>query len=444
MMLLRLLDARHRPHRRAPGDRAAHAPRCSTRASPRSSTSTARSAARATSRRSPHCALALMGEGDVRDATGALCRPAERSPRPASTPVELAEKEGLALINGTDGMLGMLVLALADLRRAAHGRRHHRRDERRGAARHGPRCSPPTCTPCARSPGQARVGRQHARAAGRLRDRRQPPRARTCTRVQDAYSLRCAPQVARRRPRHPRPRRDGRRPRAGLRHRQPGGARPTAGSSPTATSTARRSPTCSTSSRSSPPTSPRSPSGAPTGSSTRPATTACRRSSPTTRASTRGHMIAQYTQAAIVSRDEAARGPGQRRLDPELGDAGGPRLDGLVGRAQAAPRGRRADPRAGGRAAHRRPRHRAARAARAGARDRRRHRGAAGRGRRRARARTASSRPRSTPRCASSPTAGPARRPSRSPRSCSRPFVTAPLGRSTSGEPLRGRRTCDA
>jgi histidine ammonia-lyase len=31
------------------------------------------------------------------------------------TPVVLAEKEGLALINGTDGMLGMLVLALADL-----------------------------------------------------------------------------------------------------------------------------------------------------------------------------------------------------------------------------------------------------------------------------------------------------------------------------------------
>ena len=31
-------------------------------------------------------------------------------------PVVLAEKEGLALINGTDGMLGMLVLAAADLR----------------------------------------------------------------------------------------------------------------------------------------------------------------------------------------------------------------------------------------------------------------------------------------------------------------------------------------
>src|SRR5204862_357161 len=32
------------------------------------------------------------------------------------TPVELKAKEGLALINGTDGMLGMLVLAITDLR----------------------------------------------------------------------------------------------------------------------------------------------------------------------------------------------------------------------------------------------------------------------------------------------------------------------------------------
>ena len=43
------------------------------------------------------------------------------------------------------------------------------------------------------------------------------------------------------------------------------------------------------------------PSAAPTASSTWRATTACRRSSPTTRASTPGYMIAQYTQAAIVS-----------------------------------------------------------------------------------------------------------------------------------------------
>ncbi|WP_308466310.1 histidine ammonia-lyase [Rathayibacter soli] len=68
-----------------------------------------------------HCALALTGEGEVRvvnefgeseltDAASALAAA-------GIEPIQLAEKEGLALINGTDGMLGMLVLALHDLRR---------------------------------------------------------------------------------------------------------------------------------------------------------------------------------------------------------------------------------------------------------------------------------------------------------------------------------------
>jgi histidine ammonia-lyase len=62
-----------------------------------------------------HCALALIGEGDVRDA-GGVRREAAGALRDAGiTPVELREKEGLALINGTDGMLGMLVLAITDL-----------------------------------------------------------------------------------------------------------------------------------------------------------------------------------------------------------------------------------------------------------------------------------------------------------------------------------------
>src|SRR6185437_5619289 len=63
-----------------------------------------------------HCALALTGEGTVRDADGVLRPAAEALAVAGITPVTLAEKEGLALINGTDGMLGMLVLALADLR----------------------------------------------------------------------------------------------------------------------------------------------------------------------------------------------------------------------------------------------------------------------------------------------------------------------------------------
>ena len=61
-----------------------------------------------------HCALALMGEGEVLD--GGQLRPADAAlAEHGLTPVAFAEKEGLALINGTDGMLGQLLLALADL-----------------------------------------------------------------------------------------------------------------------------------------------------------------------------------------------------------------------------------------------------------------------------------------------------------------------------------------
>ena len=61
-----------------------------------------------------HVALALMGEGDVRD-RGGVRMPAARALEAASLePVVLAEKEGLAMINGTDGMLGQLILAIDD------------------------------------------------------------------------------------------------------------------------------------------------------------------------------------------------------------------------------------------------------------------------------------------------------------------------------------------
>ncbi len=63
-----------------------------------------------------HCALAVMGEGPVRDAEGRERPAADALAEAGIAPVTLAEKEGLALINGTDGMLGMLVLAIDDLR----------------------------------------------------------------------------------------------------------------------------------------------------------------------------------------------------------------------------------------------------------------------------------------------------------------------------------------
>ncbi|MGN6446579.1 histidine ammonia-lyase [Amnibacterium sp.] len=62
-----------------------------------------------------HSALLLMGEGLAHDASGTLLGAPEALDRAGVAPVELAEKEGLALVNGTDGMLGMLVLALHDL-----------------------------------------------------------------------------------------------------------------------------------------------------------------------------------------------------------------------------------------------------------------------------------------------------------------------------------------
>jgi histidine ammonia-lyase len=62
-----------------------------------------------------HCALAVMGEGEVRDADGTLMDAAAALAAHGIEPMVLLEKEGLALINGTDGMLGMLSLALIDL-----------------------------------------------------------------------------------------------------------------------------------------------------------------------------------------------------------------------------------------------------------------------------------------------------------------------------------------
>jgi histidine ammonia-lyase len=62
-----------------------------------------------------HCALTLIGEGDV-DLRNGVRQPAGKALADAGVePVVLGPKEGLALINGTDGLLGMLVIACFDL-----------------------------------------------------------------------------------------------------------------------------------------------------------------------------------------------------------------------------------------------------------------------------------------------------------------------------------------
>ena len=140
-----------------------------------------------------HVALALMGEGEVRDRSGRL-RPAAEALRDSGIePVEPAEKEGLALVNGTDGMLGMLVLALADLRRLL--------TTADVAAAMSVEALLGTDAVFAADlqalrphPGQAASAanlRMLLGGSGVVASHRGPE----CTRVQDAYSLRCAPQV---------------------------------------------------------------------------------------------------------------------------------------------------------------------------------------------------------------------------------------------------------
>ncbi|MDX6644661.1 MAG: histidine ammonia-lyase, partial [Miltoncostaeaceae bacterium] len=62
-----------------------------------------------------HVALVLMGEGEAAGPDGAVRPAGELFREHGLAPLALAAKEGLSLVNGTDGMLGMLVLACADL-----------------------------------------------------------------------------------------------------------------------------------------------------------------------------------------------------------------------------------------------------------------------------------------------------------------------------------------
>ncbi len=142
-----------------------------------------------------HCALALMGEGVVRDAEGSRMPTAEAMAAAGITPVELREKEGLALINGTDGMLGMLVLAITDLRHlvkvaditaAMSVEGLLGTDDVFAADLHALRPQ--------RGQALSAANLRRLMQDSPIRDSHRDPDA--CTRVQDAYSLRCSPQVA--------------------------------------------------------------------------------------------------------------------------------------------------------------------------------------------------------------------------------------------------------
>lgn len=139
-----------------------------------------------------HVGLALIGEGDVAH-EGAVVPAAEALAAAGLEPLVLGAKEGLALVNGTDGMLGMLVLACVDLARLLR--------VADVAAAMSVEALLGTDRPFAADlqalrphPGQATSAANLVRllagsavvASHRTGD----------ARVQDAYSLRCAPQVA--------------------------------------------------------------------------------------------------------------------------------------------------------------------------------------------------------------------------------------------------------
>jgi histidine ammonia-lyase len=138
-----------------------------------------------------HVGLCLTGEGWILE--GNEIAPAQRALKKAGLkPIGLQTKEGLALINGTDGMLGMLILALEDFRlllktadvttamsvEALLGTDRVFREELHALRPHPGQASSASniFKLLARSP----IVASH-RASTHL--------------VQDAYSLRCAPQV---------------------------------------------------------------------------------------------------------------------------------------------------------------------------------------------------------------------------------------------------------
>ncbi|APU17271.1 MULTISPECIES: histidine ammonia-lyase [Actinoalloteichus] len=138
-------------------------------------------------------ALTLLGEGEVHDAAGRRRPTAEAFAEHGLRAVTLREKEGLALTNGTDGMLGMLVLAAADLA-AALDVADVTAAMSVEALLATDRVFAPELQTLRPHPGQARSA---ARLTALLADSEivASHRGPDCNRVQDAYSLRCAPQV---------------------------------------------------------------------------------------------------------------------------------------------------------------------------------------------------------------------------------------------------------
>ena len=139
-----------------------------------------------------HLALALMGEGEVRTGDGAGSPAGPALERAGLAPFQLAPKEGLAFINGTQAQTALLALLVYDaqvLWRSALGATAMSLEALRG-----------TPTPLDPRIHEERPHEGQRRAAALMRrllagsEIRESHREND-PRVQDAYSLRCAPQV---------------------------------------------------------------------------------------------------------------------------------------------------------------------------------------------------------------------------------------------------------
>ena len=138
-----------------------------------------------------HCALVLLGEGRVR-LGGREIAARDALYEAGITPLVLAEKEGLALTNGTDGILGMLCLSVHDAARLL--------DQADMIAAHTVEGLLATDRAFAHDLQELRPHPGQAVSAANLRRWLQDSALVAShrdddPRVQDAYSIRCTPQV---------------------------------------------------------------------------------------------------------------------------------------------------------------------------------------------------------------------------------------------------------
>ncbi len=139
-----------------------------------------------------HIGMTLIGEGQAETRDGRVTEAGEALKAASITPLKLETKEGLALINGTDGMLANLVLSCADaalLLRTAEVAAAMSIEALMGTDR----TFSDDLTALRAHPGQATSARNLCRlmaGSGIVTSHREAH-----GRIQDAYSLRCAPQV---------------------------------------------------------------------------------------------------------------------------------------------------------------------------------------------------------------------------------------------------------